>query len=95
MSYSRSAKPQMLEILAVESLYLPAVVSTEKNWRILFYICTCYMYESYRETIWIIIYFTVVNKLSQFEQFFSFLNLTNSDELSNNSYVNKPRNKEC
>lgn len=31
MSYSRNAKPQILEMLAVESIYLPVVVSTEKN----------------------------------------------------------------
>lgn len=30
MSYSRSVKPQIIEILAIETLYLPAVVLAEK-----------------------------------------------------------------
>lgn len=47
MSYSRSVKPQIFEILAIETLYLLAVVLTENNWRIPLQVCTCY--ESLQE----------------------------------------------
>lgn len=75
LSFSRGVKPQILEIFAIETLYLLAVVLTENNWRIPLQVCKCY--ESYRKTILIIIYFTAVNNLSQFQQFFSFINLNN------------------
>lgn len=70
-----SVKPQILEILAIETLYLPAAVLNEKNWRIPLQVCTCY--ERYRKTIRIIIYFNAVNNLSQFQQFFLFINSNN------------------